>query len=184
MKTKQEIREEIRCRLQAQPEVERLAKSRLIEAQLFGHKDFQNAHCLLIYLSLPEEVETRGMIRKCLEERKTVVAPRMGADGQTLELRRIADLENDVEKGRFGLFEPRVNRTEEVKPGELDLIVVPGLAFDARGNRLGRGGGHYDRLLAQIPESVPRIALAFGFQIVDHLPCEAHDQPVGAVLSA
>lgn len=183
MKTKQEIREEIRRRLGLQTGPERAEKSRRIERKLFEDKAFRAAKRVLIYLSLPEEVDTLGVIRKCLEERKTVILPRVENASSALELREIRDIETDCERGRYGLLEPRRDRTTEADPGSIDCAIVPGLAFDAAGNRLGRGGGHFDRLLARIPKEVPRVALAFSFQIVERVPVESHDRPVDRVLS-
>lgn len=91
---------------------------------------------------------------------------------------RMAALSADLKPGKFGIPEP----VEPVRAGALNLILVPGIAFDRTGNRLGRGGGFYDRLLAEYPGATA-IGLCFDFQLVDSLPVEPHDRPVNWIVT-
>jgi len=84
--------------------------------------------------------------------------------------------------GPYGVYQPEVSKDSLVNPEEIDLFIIPGLAFDAKGNRLGRGQGYYDRFLARIPRYIPRVGVAFRFQMVDDLPCDKHDQPVNRLV--
>ena len=184
MKSKKEIREEIREKLLKQGDQERRESSRRVEESLVRLGEYQKARCVLIYVALPEEVATASLIERSLALGKRVVVPRVLDETHALELREIRDAALDLVKGAFGIFEPRPERTRVVTAAEIDCAVVPGLAFDRRGRRLGRGRGYFDRLLAGLDRRVPRLGLAFGFQVVDELPFEPHDQPVDRVLSS
>ena len=113
---------------------------------------------------------------------KRVVVPRVLPGPGALELREIRSPARDLAKGAFGVLEPRVESTRAVPPGEVDCAVVPGMAFDREGRRLGRGGGYFDRLLARLAPGVARVGLAFRCQVLDELPIADHDEPVHRVL--
>lgn len=93
------------------------------------------------------------------------------------------DWRAELQQGRYGLTEPG-RHWQSVSPSDVGLVIVPGLAFDADGNRLGRGAGMYDRFLGDLPGETPTIGLALHAQIVDRVPVEAHDVPLSAVISA
>ena len=89
----------------------------------------------------------------------------------------------DCKPGAWGVSEPDIRKTRRASLSEVDCMVLPGLAFDAGGNRLGRGKGYFDRLLSRTKRGVPRIALAYPFQVMDRLPADSLDRPVDIVLS-
>lgn len=184
MKTKQEIRDEIRRMLKLQTEADRIRRSGSIRSSLGGLDYFRKASCVLIYLSTAAEVDTLAVIREGLASGKRIIVPRIQDAEGALDLREIRDLDADVENGKWGLLEPKVATTRRADSHEIDCVVVPGLAFDSEGNRLGRGGGYFDRLLAGMRPEIPRIGLAFSFQMVDALPIEPHDRPVHVVLTS
>ncbi len=183
MMTKEKIREEIKRKLEGQGEKERLERSRKIQEALFHSEAFQRAKCILIYVSFNGEVDTRGIIRKCFSMGKRVVVPKVNVEEACVNLREIRD-DGSLVKGTYGIPEPREDRSHEARPEEIDCVILPGVAFDRSGRRLGRGGGFFDKLLSAIPAKVPRIALAFSFQVVDRLPVNGHDRPVDRVLQA
>ncbi len=132
-------------------------------------------------MSLPEEVDTRGMIRRSLRLGKRVLVPRL--TNRRLQPVKIRDVQKDLAPGRYGILEPK----KHLKPVSLrtvDLVVVPGVAFDRRCNRLGRGGGYYDRFLKRIKRGIPFIGLAFQLQTVPSLPKSSRDVPVSTLISA
>ena len=183
MKTKEEIREDIQRKLKSQdPELLQKHSAR-IRDKLFQRKDFQQAKCVLITLSLKDEVDTFPIVERCLKMGKRVVVQKVNADKKGMGLREIRDIYQDTEPGVWGIREPRNDRTSEVRLEDLDYLMLPGVAFDKQGHRLGRGGGFFDRLLSQIKRSIPRIGLAFPFQIIDALPAESHDERVDITLS-
>jgi 5-formyltetrahydrofolate cyclo-ligase len=173
----------MRRRLRAQSAALRDARSRRIRAVLYRFPAFRKARCVLIYVSKPEEVDTRGIIRRCLGLGKRVAAPRVGRGGR-LQLREVRDFRRDLEPGAFGVLEPQPGRTRPVAAREIDCAILPGLAFDRSGRRLGRGRGYFDRLAARLGRSAVRVALAFPFQIVERIPTAPHDQSVDVVVTA
>ena len=126
------------------------------------------------------EVATRGLVRRALENGKRVVCPRVRWRPPRLESWAIRSLDDLVESRR-GLWEPDPSRAEPVAAGQLDLVIVPGLAFDRRGWRIGFGAGLYDRFLSTV--TAPRVALAFSLQLQESLPVEPHDEPVDWIVT-
>jgi len=184
MKSKEEIREEIKRKLKGQDKSDRRRRSLSVRESLYRLDSFIKAKVVLIYLSLPEEVDTLPLIERCLSSGKRVVLPRVSSDSQSLELYEVKDLGTDLENGPWGLREPRALAERKVEPDSVDCVILTGLAFDRDGHRLGRGRGFFDKLLALIPARVPRVALAFAFQVLDRLPTEIHDERVNTVISS
>jgi len=182
----QSLKSEIRCslleRLKKQRRSTRLQKSCSIEKKLFERREFRRSRTVMFYVSLPEEVETHRMIRSALRLGKRVVVPSL--EGRKIRPAEIFDFKKDLSPQRFGILEPRSGRKHLISSREIDLVVVPGIAFDAKGNRLGRGGGSYDRFLKRFKGRVPLIGLAFAFQKVSKLPTSLRDVPVTAVITA
>ncbi len=141
------------------------------------------ARTVLLYATaFPEEIDTRPMLRHALDAGKRLVCPRVDRERRVLTLHAIVDLDADFRPGTLGIPEPAPH-CAELPPEQIDWVLAPGLAFDGRGYRLGRGAGHYDRLLPTLRPGVPRWALAFDEQWVDDLPVEPHDQPLDGVVS-
>jgi 5-formyltetrahydrofolate cyclo-ligase len=126
------------------------------------------------------EVATRGIVRRALAEGKTVACPRVRWEPRGLDSFVIGSLDELVESRR-GLWEPDPGRNDPIASSALDLVLVPGLAFDRRGWRIGFGAGLYDRFLAGV--DAPRVALAFSLQLVHSLPVEPHDEPVDWIVT-
>jgi len=156
---------------------ERKALSSKIESSLFSLPEFRASGCVMFFASFRNEVETHEMIRRALAENKRVVLPRV--KGKELELLEIEDFDRDVKAGAWGIPEPE--RGTPVRACDIDLVIVPGAAFDDRGNRIGYGGGFYDRLLPYYKGRT--VALAFDIQIVQAVPAAAHDVPVQKIIT-
>ncbi len=141
-------------------------RRRLMETDLYDQA--QRIGC---YVSVKSEVDTHGFIEAALSAGKRVAVPRTRRQGLMVhqEIQTLADLR----PAPFGLLEPTGSDHPEIPPADFDLIIVPGLAFDRRGNRIGFGAGYYDRFLARVTAS--KIGLAYDFQILDHLPSDPHD---------
>lgn len=131
------------------------------------------AHTVLLYSALPDEVNTDYLLLSAREEGKTVLLPRVDGERLTLHV-----YDPDVmAPGAFGVMEPQGPEFPSSRYGEIELALVPGMAFDRRGHRLGRGKGYYDRLLPQLP-AARVVGLCFPFQVVASVPAEAHDAAV------
>lgn len=182
--TKKILRERILTLLRDQEDEERLIKSLAIKTKLFGMLEFKNAETILFYASFDGEVETFEMMREALKLGKKIGLPGVVKDGGRIVPKSVTSLEVDLEKGPYGIKQPKKESTRTLREEQIDMVIVPGVVFDEKNNRLGRGGGYYDRFLGSLPERVPTIGLAFDFQIVGSLPsCEDHDVPVSCVVT-
>lgn len=170
--------------LRQQQEASRRRKSEAIWRKLRRLTAFRRAKVVLCYVALPYEVQTRGMIERMLAAGKRVVVPVVRRSTRRLWLSEVRDPAADLAPGAFQVPEPVRGARRPVPAREVDLAIVPGLAFDRRGHRLGHGLGFFDRFLARLPESVPTIGLAYRFQLLAALPVLQHDRAVRTVLSA
>lgn len=144
---------------------------------------FEEAATVLLYASaFVEEIDTTDLFGMALDRGKRVVCPSVDRERGRLLLFEIRDPSSDLEAGVLGIPEPRPG-SREVHARSIDWALVPGVAFDGLGHRLGRGGGFYDRLLPSLRPETPRWALAFDAQWVDAVPVESHDQPLGGIFS-
>lgn len=180
---KRALRAEFRERILALGPSERSRQEEAVRAVLPTLPGYSRAKVVLLYASaFPEEIDTGPMIRLALEEGRRVLCPRVSRERQGLVLFEIQDPQGDFEPGVLDIPEPAAHCPER-SPSEVDWVLVPGLAFDFQGFRLGRGAGFYDRLLPTLPKSSPRWALALDPQWIDRLPVEPHDQPLNGVAS-
>lgn len=179
MKTKEEIRKEILKMRTSHPEPERAIKSAEIERRLFSLDAFAKARTVLFYAAKGDEVLTKGMILRALSEGKRVALPVVRQ--QDLVLSEIRSFEGDLAPGKFGIPEPKV--LLPIGEGEVEAVVVPGVAFDEDGNRIGFGKGYYDRLLKRLGERIPKIGLAYEFQVVPKIPAGEWDIPIHLIVT-
>ncbi len=139
------------------------------------------AKTILLYLSaFREEIPTRDLWRQARDMGKRILLPRVARNPRRLRLFEVSDLETDLEARVLGIEEPRLDCIEH-PPGAVDWALIPGLAFDLQGYRIGRAGGYYDRLLPTLRPDTICWAIGFDCQLVDALPREAHDAPVSGV---
>ncbi len=176
------LRRELLAARDALPEATRGAAAEAIVARLAALPGFAAARCVLLTLPYRSEWDTRALVRIAVAAGKTVAIPRVDAATRMLELRTIVDSEFDAEPGFRGIPEPRIGRPR-IEPAAVDWVLVPGVAFDAAGRRLGYGGGYYDRLLPLVPASSPRVAGALDLQIVPRVPAAPHDLAVDTVVT-
>jgi len=180
---KKTLRSEILLQLRAQKEEDRSQKSRVIADRLFQLSEFKSANTVVLYASFDGEVETHTMIDQALREGKKVGLPKINVEKREITLFYIESLENDTLEGPFGILEPKEDKNKKIDHNVIDLVGVPGVAFDKNNNRLGRGGGYYDRFLSTLPSHVSKVGLAFEFQILTQLPFEHHDVRLDHVLT-
>lgn len=178
MSSKSLLRAHFRELEQNRPADEVASYSRAIYQQLTGLDVFQKARCVGAYLALPSEVQTRAIIEACWENGVTVCVPYYIAADRYYGMSRL-DPAAVLRTQKWNIREPE--HPEPYDVAALDLILIPAIAFDGHGTRLGHGGGHYDRLLTRVTGY--RLGLAFHEQVVAQLPREPHDQPVHAVLT-
>ncbi len=146
--------------------------------------EFQEAKNILFYASFDGEVETFDMMREAQKLGKKIGLPGIQKDEGKIIPTAVASLESDLEVGPYGIKQPKIDQAQTLKEDHFDMVIVPGVAFDKENNRLGRGGGCYDRFLGALSPDAVTVGLAFDFQIVDFLSSqEKHDVPVSCVLT-
>ena len=176
---KETIRARIRHKRSALSKAEREAKNEAIRKRLEINPLFQKARHILTYISTHEEVDTHTLLRNHLGK-KTIVVPTVIAGSRELKLVEFKKW-NDLGKGLYGILEI-TDKWAPAYAGALDLILVPGIAFDRQGHRIGYGKGYYDTLLKKYP-SIPTLGLAYDLQLIDKIPNESHDTPVKTLLT-
>jgi 5-formyltetrahydrofolate cyclo-ligase len=174
--TKAALRKTLRARLAAMTEPERHSKSIAACSLIIASPEFQNARCIMLFLSNPEEVDTASMALKAWQAGKTVVVPKVSWDQKRMLPVEISSLSDAGLTHTGPVREPVAGTPMPI--GFIDLVVVPGLGFTASGNRIGRGMGFYDRFLAQSEFLGLSCGLAFEEQIVPDLPTLDHDMPL------
>ncbi len=160
----------------------RATKSAAIAEKLFKEARFQSAKTILFFAATEREVDTHPMIERALKTGKKVVLPFSRMDTIELELYEIKSFEG-LKRSAYGILEPVPGVHTKVETSSIDFVVIPGVAFDRAGNRLGNGKGFYDRFLEKISPNVPRVAIGFSFQMVDQIPAESWDIRVEKVLT-
>lgn len=180
---KVELRRKILARRGALPDTERPLLSARITEKIVALESYRKANRVLAYQSFGSEFMTAGFIARVFADGKTLVLPKINRQERRLDLYRVEDLSEQLAPGIWGILEPQAQRCEIADPAHIDLVLTPGLAFTARGDRLGYGGGFYDRLLAALNPRAPRVAAAFALQLCDSVPTNSHDQPVDIVIT-
>ena len=175
---KNELRRAIRARKRAMTEEEIVSRSQMLGLLLIQSEAYKNAKTIYGYLPYNQEGRTVRMLEKALRDGKRVAVPK--CYGDEMKFIFMEDL-SKVEKGYANIPEPIADGP--VADDETALVLMPGLAFDPQGHRIGYGGGFYDRFLSAEPDH-PTLALCYGFQMVEHLQTEEFDIPVDKVLWA
>jgi len=177
MRAKQALRARMRQRKQAMSAREIAEKSNALCRMVLESDAYKDAKTIYGYLPFNQEVDLQPLLQQALAEGKQVALPK--CYGKEMRFILISDL-FQVRPSAFGAPEPIADAP--IARDETALVIVPGLAFDRRGCRIGYGGGYYDRFLAAEPNH-PTIALCYDFQLVDRLEPEPHDLPVHSVFS-
>ena len=175
---KKALRTMIRTQKRAMTEAQIQAKSEALAEKLYASDLYRNAKTIYGYLPYNQEVRTVPMLKRALKDGKQVAVPKVY--GEEMRFILMEDLDA-VETGYAGIPEPVADGPVACDPTA--LVLMPGLAFDPQGHRVGYGGGFYDRFLEQEPDH-PTLALCYDFQMLQHLETEDHDIPVDRVLWA
>jgi 5-formyltetrahydrofolate cyclo-ligase len=179
---KRTLRRAIRQRILALDPVEKQRQESALIAACQRLPGFGPARTVLLYVSaFPEEINTAPLMEAVRSRGSVLVVPRVDRRENVLRLHPIDDPARDLAPGVLDIPEP-LAVLPEIDPRAIDWALIPGLAFDPRGYRLGRGAGHYDRLIPRLRRDTPTWALALDPQWVEALPIEPHDAPLGGVL--
>jgi len=182
---KQVLRNTLRKMLQSQSISNRSIKSSLICEKIKQLSLFKSAQVILFYYPLSEEVDLLPLARSCLQNSKKVLFPYIfSRKPPKLAVTEINDF-NQFQEGLYNVQEPSLKTSFDVK--KIDLFLIPGLAFDLKGHRLGRGKGYFDRFLSECSQLDPdnikkRVGVGFDFQLIKDVPCDVFDQKMGNVV--
>ncbi|MBC7344676.1 MAG: 5-formyltetrahydrofolate cyclo-ligase [Clostridia bacterium] len=180
---KKELRKAMVCRRNMLEDEVVREKSLIITDKVASLPEYQAARLVMAYVSFRQEVDTSFIITRALAGGKKVVVPVTDRRAKDLVPSEIYDYPSELAPGTFGIMEPRPEVRRPVDPAEIDLVLVPGIAFDRRGNRLGYGGGFYDRFLRKLRPGVAKAALAYSFQVVEKIDAEPHDLPLDLIIT-
>jgi len=157
-------------------------KSHAINEALFAQNFYREAKTILLYLPIKKEPNSLPIIKNAWRMEKQVLVPVTIPEKKELLLSRLDSLK-DLTEGYYGIPEPKKNRLHPVEPHQVDLCLLPGVAFDPNGYRLGYGGGYFDRFLPKLRPDCLKIALAYNFQILESLEHLPHDLPVDMIIT-
>lgn len=180
--SKAALRREIIAARDALDATWRAAASDRITARLLSLEAWQNARCVLVYLSFGSEFDTAGLLADAAAGGKQLCLPRVDREARRIEVHCVADTVRDVQAGIWGIREPRPEcRAAEIHA--IDFVLVPGVAFTPRCDRMGYGGGYYDGLISRFDRRPPLVAAAFELQLRDAIPLSGGDQCIDLVVT-
>lgn len=159
-----------------------IEKSNAIKTRLFQLSEFIDSKVILFYVSFRNEVDTIDMISECLNSGKRVIVPVVVPGNKNLLLSELRSID-ELSPGNYGILEPDKSFIRPVSEEVIEIVIVPGVAFDKNRYRLGYGGGYYDRLIKKLPENCMTAGLAFETQIVEEVPKEEYDMMVDMIIT-
>ncbi|OIR60348.1 5-formyltetrahydrofolate cyclo-ligase [Bacillus sp. FMQ74] len=177
---KSQLRKKTMEELSALSNEDLLQKTERIYKYLFSLPDWQNAGTIAVTISRGLEIPTRPVIEQAWEERKQVCIPKCHPDTKKMQFRAY-QTDDQLETVYAGLLEPIIEKTKEVNPSKIDLMIVPGVCFDVNGFRIGFGGGYYDRYLSEYEGKT--VSLLFECQLFANVPRLPHDMPVHKLIT-
>jgi 5-formyltetrahydrofolate cyclo-ligase len=181
-KAKATIRKLIIQKRKALSNLKQNEKSLVIAQRLLNMGEFKTSKAVFCFLSTAHEVKTEEIILKAFRLGKDVLVPLLNPQEGNMQIVRVpSDAKFII--GKHGVREPSLKTGEVVSSACIDFVVTPGLAFDTFGNRIGYGGGHYDKLFKNISNDVTRVAIGYDFQILESVPCSNFDESVHFIVT-
>jgi len=178
-----QIREDISQLISALSESQIAEKTRAIEARLFEFANFLEAKIALLYVNGEYEVQTETIIKRSYNYNKIVVLPAFKPEKFKMDLMKVDNFAKDLVPGPRTVLEPDATRCKTVPMERIDIAIIPGLAFDEKGGRIGSGRGYYDRLIPKLAITTRKVALTFEEQIVSQIPMESHDKHIDIIIT-
>jgi 5-formyltetrahydrofolate cyclo-ligase len=181
--TKDDIRDNIAKILAALSDSEIEEKTTRIENRLFEFANFLEANIVLLFINSTSEVKTQKIIERCFNYNKIVILPAFDTTKYKMKLMKIDNPDTDLTLGPRGILEPDSSRCNVVPIECVDIAIIPGVAFDEKGGRIGSGDGYYDRLIPKLSITTRKVALSFENQIIPQVQMESHDRYVDIVIT-
>ena len=180
---KAEARETVAKARESLSEAEITGKTKTIESRLFEFANFLESNIVMMYMAGPNHVASRHMVKRCYEFNKIVVLPAFDANNFKMTLMKVDNLDTDLVTGPRGILEPDRRRCKVVPIDCIDIAIIPGVALDEKGGRVGSGQGYYDRFIPKLPITTRKVALALETQILPQVPMESHDKHVDIIIT-
>ena len=180
LEQKKILRKEMRSKRSALTEEDRKIASHKIISRLIDDPNYKNSKTIMAYVSMPEEIQLNELFDDAFANKKILAVPLIVGRG-TMRPVFLPSMDSLV-VGDFGILTVRQDQRSFVEFDDIDCVIVPGAAFDRSGNRLGLGGGYYDRFLKRVPKA-KRIALAFNFELCDKIPVAEYDTKMDIIIT-
>ncbi|BBO82943.1 5-formyltetrahydrofolate cyclo-ligase [Desulfosarcina ovata subsp. sediminis] len=180
---KQEIRSEISSFFKSLDSDVLAANTHIIENRLFEFANFLESKIVMLYVNAENEVATDNIIKRAYEYSKIVVLPAFDAAKATMKLMKVDNPDKDLIAGSRGFLEPNPAKCKPVPVDCIDIAIVPGVAMDEKGGRVGSGDGYYDRIIPDLPMTTRKVGLVFEGQLIPQVPMESHDKHVDIIIT-
>ncbi len=177
------IRTDIQNDLDALNKQKRVEKTEAIAKRFFEFANFLESKIVLFYMNKKHEIVTLDMIKIGFELGKILVLPAFDAGKHEMQLFKVDNIDTDLKKGPRAILEPKPDVCKMVPIEYIDLAIIPGIAFDEKGGRIGYGEGYYDRLIPKLSITTRKVAFALESQIVQQIPMESHDKFVDIIIT-
>ncbi len=183
MNTKKEIRISMLEKRSLLSKNEMITKSNAIANHLYNTTFYNNSNFIMTYIDFRKEVITKDIIEYSLKKGKHICVPITIPKTRELMVSEIKNFEKELELGCYNILTPKKEYIRKIDPKTLDLILVPGAAFDKNGYRIGYGGGYYDRFFNKLCHNTLKIGLAYQMQIINNIPNDTYDKPVDYIIT-
>ena len=180
---KREVIHEIIEKIESLSEEERKKRQDDVEERLFDFANFIEAKIALLYLRRRSEVDTESIIKRSLQKGKKVVLPLIDKEKNRTTLYKIENMKEDLRMGPNGTLEPDPDRCKAVPPDQIDIAIVPGLAFDEKGGRIGIVDNFYDRFISRLPMTTRKVAIAFEEQVISQVPADSRNKFIDIIIT-
>lgn len=179
---KKQIRKEILLMREAMDSKEVDLKSQLVFERLIATGIYKKSNNIFTYLNFRNEVKTNKIINHIMQNNKNIYIPLCNTSIKEIIICKMDNWE-DVETGTFGILEPKPGTIKISNRKHIDLVIVPGIVFDIKGNRIGYGAGYYDKFFSSLKKEILKIGICYSFQIVKSLPASPHDIPMDYIIT-
>ena len=181
--TKSQIRTDVADALAALSEKDVAEKTSAIEKRLFDFANFLEAKVALLYVNNNNEVGTKNILPRTHAYNKIIVLPAFNTQTFAMKLMKVDALDKDLTAGPRGIVQPNPDRCKVVPIERIDIAIIPAVALDEKGGRIGSGEGYYDRLIPELSITTRKVALAFEEQIIPQIPIESHDKHIDIIIT-
>ena len=181
--SKSDIRNRVVTAIQALSVEELAAKTSQIGNRLFGFANFLEANISLLYMPQKFVVDTKKIIQRCLNYRKIVALPAFNTEKHEMQPYKVDAFDTDMTLGPRNILEPDPERCKIIPIERIDIAIIPGVALDEKGGRIGSGEGYYDRFIGKLPITTRKVALSLECQIVQQVPMESHDRFMDIIIT-